>query len=239
MDGNIEMPLGDHPVLSQLPGPERARLLAKSVKHRVRQGTILFDQGEKPTFQQFLLEGCIHLYGRSIDSREVLIEVVEAPDLIVPAAVLTNTPYLVQARVVEESALLLIQASAFRSAVLSEPSLAVALLGCLSGQFRRLVRQVKNLKLRSAVQRVGCHLLVLATKQGTPERVILPYEKNVIASQLGITRESFSRALAELQKIGIEVQGETIRITNPRRLAELCLPDPLIDNAENMIQVTE
>jgi CRP/FNR family transcriptional activator FtrB len=237
MDGDTEVPMADHPILSQLPAPERARLLAQSVQHRVRPGTILFDQGETPTFQQFLLQGSVHLYGRSIDDREVLIEVVEAPDLIIPAAVLTNTPYLMQARVVEDSTLLMIQASAFRSAVLSEPSLALALIGCLSGQFRRLVRQVKNLKLRSALQRVGCYLLVLAAKQGTPRQVVLPYEKNLIASQLGITRESFSRALAELQKIGIEVQGETIIITNPQRLADACLPDPLIDTTEHILQV--
>jgi len=66
-----------------------------------------------------------------------------------------------------------------------------------------------------------------------------PYEKNLIASQLGITRESFSRALAELQKIGIEVQGETIIITNPLRLADACLPDPLIDTTEHILQVSK
>lgn len=197
----------------------------------------MFDQGETPTFQQFLLQGSVHLYGRSVDDREVLIEVVEAPDLIIPAAVLTNTSYLMQARVMEESTLLMIQASAFRQAVLSEPALALALIGCLSSQFRRLVRQVKNLKLRSAVQRVGCYLLTLSAKQGTPKLATLPYEKNVIASQLGITRESFSRALAALQKIGIAVQGDVIVITDAKRLAEECLPDPLIDATENILAV--
>lgn len=237
MHGGKQKLMANHPVLSQLPDAERSRLLALSVQHRVRSGTVLFDQGETPTFLEFLLQGSVHLYGRSIDDREVLIEVVEAPDLIVPAAVLTNTPYLMQARVVEDSLLLMIEANAFRATVLSEPSLAVALVGCLSGQFRRLVRQVKNLKLRSAMQRVGCHLLVLAAKQGSSDRVVLPYEKNVIASQLGITRESFSRALAALQKIGIDVQGEIIIITDRERLAEECLADPLIDAAEGILTV--
>jgi CRP/FNR family transcriptional activator FtrB len=61
-------------------------------------------------------------------------------------------------------------------------------------------------------------------------QVILPYEKNLIASQLGITRESFSRALASLQKLGsIDVQGETIIIRDATRLSEACSPDPLMD----------
>lgn len=230
MNDGIDLIAAAHPILSQLPATVREELLAQSVQHRVQAGTVLFEQGETPTFQQFLLRGTVHLYGQSTGRREVLIEVVEAPDLIVPAAVFCDLPYLMQARAVEELSLLMIEAKAFRTAVKSQQSLALALIGCLSGQFRRLVKQVKSLKLRSATQRVGCYLLTLAVKQGTPGHVILPYEKNLIASQLGITRESFSRALASLQKLGsIDVQGDTIIIPDASRLSEECSPDPLID----------
>ncbi|WP_366511215.1 helix-turn-helix domain-containing protein [Mesorhizobium sp.] len=61
-----------------------------------------------------------------------------------------------------------------------------------------MVRQIKNLKLRSSTQRVGCYALALSKRQGTPDRVVLPYEKMLIASELGIVRESFSRALSHL-----------------------------------------
>jgi CRP/FNR family transcriptional activator FtrB len=104
----------------------------------------------------------------------------------------------------------------------------------LSGQFRRLVRQIKNLKLRSSVQRVGCYILALSRHQGTPDRVVLPYEKNLIASKLGITRESFSRALSVLQGEGIAVHGETIAILDPVRLAAASRPDPLIDGPDEV-----
>jgi CRP/FNR family transcriptional activator FtrB len=61
---------------------------------------------------------------------------------------------------------------------------------------------------------------------------VLPYEKNLIASELGITRESFSRALSVLQKHGIAVRGETIVIRDAARLAAACGPDPLIDGPD-------
>ena len=148
-----------------------------------------------PTFQHVVLAGSVHLLGRSSAGREVLIEVVEPPDLIIPAAVVTGSPYLMRARVPEPSRLLLIHAGVFRRAVLREPLLAQEVIGSLAGQFRRLVRQIKNLKLRTGTERVGCYLLALSQRQGTPHRAILPYEKNLIASELGMTRESFSRAL--------------------------------------------
>lgn len=217
------------PLFRGLSAACRTILLRHSVEHRVGPGTVLFDQGEVPNFQFVLLSGTVHLFGRSNEGREVLIEVVRAPDLLIPAAVMSASPYLMQARVPEASRFLLIQAETFRDAVATDAALAQAVIGTLSRQFRRMVRQTKNLKLRSSVQRVGCYLLTLSERQGTPGHVLLPYEKNVIASELGMTRESFSRALAILEGAAIRVDGQTIGILDRDRLAEMAMPDPLID----------
>ncbi len=227
------------PLFRALPASSRAELVQNSVLHAVAAGTVLFEQGELPTFQHVVLAGSAHLVGRSMTGREVLIEVVEPPDLVIPAAVVTGSPYLMRARVPEPSRLLLIHAGTFRSTVLREPLLAQEVIGSLAGQFRRLVRQIKNLKLRTATERVGCYLLVLSRRQGTPQRAILPYEKNLIASELGITRESFSRALSALQAEGVVVQGEIITILNAKRLAAACGLDPLIDGPDGPLQAQE
>ena len=219
------------PLLCRLPQTSRERLLTSALQHRVAAGTVLFEQGEVPTFQIAVLAGSVQLFGRSTQGREVLVEVVRAPDLIIPAAVVTAAPYLMQARVPEPSRFLLIPAALFRDTLLQDPLLAHEVIDALARQFRRMVRQVKNLKLRSSVQRVGCYLLTLSKHQGTPGQAVLPYEKNLIASELGITRESFSRALASLEQTGIQVNGQTIMIVDAARLATACQPDPLIDDS--------
>jgi CRP/FNR family transcriptional activator FtrB len=145
---------------------------------------------------------------------------------------MTGATYLMQARVSQPSRFLLIHASAFRAAVAAEPALASAVIESLAQQFRRMVRQIKNLKLRSSTQRVGCYILALSKRQGTPHHAVLPYEKNLIASELGITRESFSRALSTLEKSAIKVQGQTISIRDNAQLAAVCKPDPLIDGMD-------
>jgi CRP/FNR family transcriptional activator FtrB len=217
------------PIFRGLPEFKRRELLDNAVQHSVAPGTVLFQQGEVPNFQLMVIAGSVQLFGRSSDGKEVLIEVVQAPDLIIPAAVVTGAPYLMQARVPENSRLLLIRASTFRDAVAADPVLAQAVIGSLAHQFRRMVRQIKNLKLRSSLERVGCYVLALSESQGTPDRAQLPYEKTLIASELGITRESFSRALSALEKSSIDVQGQTILIRDRARLATDCKPDPLID----------
>jgi CRP/FNR family transcriptional activator FtrB len=220
------------PLLSALPASSRSELLENAVVHAVAPGTVLFEQGETPTFQYVVLTGSAHLLGRSNAGHEVLIEVVEPPELVIPAAVATGSPYLMRARIPEPSRLLLIHAGVFRRAVQQEPLLAQEVIASLAGQFRRLVRQIKNLKLRTAAERAGCYLLGLSRRQGTPDRAVLPYEKNLIASELGMTRESFSRALSGLQPYGVMVQGDTILIQDVERLAAACGLDPLIDGPE-------
>jgi CRP/FNR family transcriptional activator FtrB len=220
------------PLFRDLSAPVRADLLKNAGMHRVSPGAILFEQGDAPNFQHVVVSGSIQLFGRSADEREVLIEAVRSPDLVIPAAVVTKAPYLMQARASEQSRILLIGAEAFRNAVASDPILARHVIGSLAGQFRRMVRQIKNLKLRSATERVGCYILALSERQGTPDSAILPYEKNLIASELGLARESFSRALSALQGSGIEVRGETIAILDAARLAAECKPDPLIDGPD-------
>lgn len=223
------------PLLQPLSTSSRADLLETAVFHAVPTGTLLFEQGDMPSFQHVVLSGSVQLFGRSSIGREVLIEIVEPPDLVIPAAVVTASPYLMRARVPEPARLLLIHAAAFRRAVEREPLLAHAIIGSLAGQFRRLVRQIKNLKLRTASERVGCYLLALSRRQGTPDLAVLPYEKNLIASELGMTRESFSRALSALQAEGITVKGDGVEIWDARRLAAACGPDPLIDGPEDQL----
>lgn len=220
------------PLFGALSVQSRAWLLQHAILHKVAAGTVLFEQGEVPNFQHLVVSGSVQLFGRSDGGREVLIEVVEPPDLIIPAAVVMDLPYLMQARVPEPSQLLLIPAAIFRTTVASDPALALQVVGSLSHQFRRMVRQIKNLKLRSATERVGCYILALSKRQGTLDRAVLPYGKNLIATELGITRESFSRALSGLQASGIQVQADTIVINDRDRLIEASNPDPLIDGPD-------
>lgn len=216
--------------LACLPAGARQRLMERAITHSVAAGTVLFEQGSMPTFQHVVLAGSAHLFGRSQEGREVLIEIVRPGDLVIPAAVVTQSPYLMQARVLEPSRFLLIDGDALRSAIAADPALAQAVIASLAGQFRRLVRQIKNLKLRSATQRVASYILALSRDQKNAERVTLPFEKSLIASELGMTRENFSRTLSALQHHGISVHGETIVIADAKRLAAVGGLDPLIDS---------
>ena len=59
---------------------------------------------------------------------------------------------------------------------------------------------------------------------------VLPLEKRHLASYLGMTPESLSRALGNLKTKGIAMDGARVIITDRALLAETAGYDPLIDS---------
>jgi CRP/FNR family transcriptional activator FtrB len=223
--------LGGTAWLRHVPGATIERLARQAVLHRMPAGSTLFEQSEAPNFAHLLVAGTVELVGVA-GSVEALIETAHPVDLLLPAAVLNRQPFLARASVLEEAQLVLIHADTFRDAVASDHALCLAVLACQAAQFRRQMKLAKNLKLRPAEDRVGCYLLRLVqdSPAGTP--VQLPLEKRRIAGQLGMTRETFSRALAAMSRHGLRVHGDTVTVTDPAALHARFRLDPLIDAPE-------
>ncbi len=223
--------LGAAPWLSRVPGATLDRLAEQSVYHRVPGGSQLFEPAETPAFALFLADGDVELMGVR-NHVEIVVEFVRATDLLLPAAVLCHAPYLLRARTVFAADLVMIPAETFRRAVAADHALCLAVLACQAAQYRRQVKHAKNVRLRSAEERVGCYLLSLAndTKPDAPVRLRL--EKRLIASQLEMTRETFSRTLAAIARHGIRVDGELVTVENESAARRRFRLDPLIDGVE-------
>jgi len=207
------------------------RLAAHAIVIRLPRGAEPFEQAETPAFAAFLLAGSIELLGVGGDE-EALIELIQPVDIVLPAAILTNAPCLVRARVREDAALLLVPAELFRAAVVADQALSLAMIACLSAQLRRQMKLTKAARLRSAEQRVGRYLLGLAETAPDGNAIPLPIEKGRIAAQLGMTRETLSRVLRTLRDKGISLADDRLSIDD-HSVARCAFPyDPLIDARE-------
>jgi CRP/FNR family transcriptional activator FtrB len=217
--------------LNEVPRRVLDALSAEAMLHRLPAGSLVFEQADTPVFAQFLLAGSVGLLGVR-DRAETLLELLQPVDMIIPAAVISGQPYLMRARVCDDARLLLVAAQTFRRAMASDIALCHAVLGCLATQFRRQVRAAKNLKLRSAEERVGCYLVALVQRDSRAPTIKLPIDKHLIASQLGMTRETFSRALSGMAKFGLRVAGEVLHVEDAAAARTQFAPDPLIDGIE-------
>lgn len=204
---------------------------------RFPKGTALFEQGRIPDFLHVLLEGSVELIGVADDGRQSVVEIVHPIDSFILAAVLTGTPYLMAARVVDPARILLIPAAALRTEIARSPALALTMMASLARQFRMMVRQIKNLKLRTSTQRLGCYLLTLSDEHGVAEEFALPYDKRRIAARLGMTPENLSRAFAALRELGVTTRGNRVRCADLVALRAECRLDRLIDFTEDQLRV--
>jgi len=190
------------------------------------EGEVLFRQGTYPEYLHVLLDGQVALSGTSADGSSAIVELVRPGEHFVLTAVLAAQPYRMTAVAVARSRLLLIDAAALPRLMDSKPELAAALRRSVSHEFAAMVRQVRDLKLRTLPQRLGCYLLGLL-RDGTAEAADfrLPFDKVLLAGRLGCRRENLSRAFVTLRQHGVETHGSRVILHDIPRLKAFALPD--------------
>ena len=201
------------------------RLATGGLVQRLPAGAILFEEGERPEFLHVVLSGRVAMLSARGNLREAIVEVFDSGEVMLAPAVILDLPYLMTARVTEQARIALIQAAALRRAMAEEASISLAMAETLARHWRILVAQIKELKLKSATERIGSYLLGhLAAHEG-PQTIRLDEDRRTMASRLGMSPESLSRALSQLRRIGVTGRGRTIVIADPAMLHTLCRGD--------------
>lgn len=189
----------------------------------------LIAEGDPPDFLYVVIEGCVELFARA-NGREVTMAMVRPVSTFVLAAVLKDAVYLMSARTARKSKILLIPSENVREAVARDDGFARAIVNELADCYRTVVKEHKNLKLRTAVERLANRLLRYDLDQGSRGTIELPYDKRTIASLLGMTPENLSRAFNTLKPYGVDVDGATVTLADIKALKRLAKPNELIDN---------
>ncbi|MBB3965862.1 helix-turn-helix domain-containing protein [Rhizobium metallidurans] len=189
----------------------------------------LFREGEKADFLHVVVEGAVELHAKW-NGRETVMAVVRPVSAFILAACVSDMVYLMSARTLEKSRIIMLPAGDLRSAMRRDPDLAMASMNELAMSYRVMVRHAKNLKLRSARERLAAWILQQSGLAGSTPSFFLPLEKRQLATYLGITAESLSRLLRGLQPDGVKVDGTRIIITDINRLRQVTELDHLLDD---------
>lgn len=213
------------PLLASLPKSVRDRMLASSHVERFAPRAQIFGDGETPTHLHLILSGIVDL-AAAYKGNECTALMMAAGDVFMPAAALYSEPYLVTARSLTASRILMIEADVVRTEARDCVELALALARVLAGQWRVALKIILDLKCRSPSQRLAAFLLRLhdASRPGIPAEV--PFSKRQLASRIGMQPETLSRTLQTLAANGLYLRGRQIIVTNRRAIEEFCGPDP-------------
>ena len=106
-----------------------------------------------------------------------------------------------------------------RQLVASQPAAAMAMMRAMSAELGNMTRQVVDLKVRIAAQRLGTY--PAEPGEGADRdtgAVRLPVPKGLLAAWLGCRAENLSRAFMSLRAYGVETHGSRVVLHDISRL---------------------
>ncbi|KUO49205.1 MAG: hypothetical protein APF78_12320 [Sphingomonadales bacterium BRH_c3] len=223
---------GEKPEIARLP---LFRDMDDTLRERVFSGSflqvfppqlVLFELGQRADFLHVLVDGLVELSVNS-GGRDTTMRIVEPVTSFILAAVVNDLPYLMTARTLEPSRVLLVPAALIREVIRQDAALMQATMRELALAYRDLVRALADMKMRQSAERLGNYLLQQESQQTAAGTIHLKGEKRLLASLLGMTPENLSRAFSTLASHGVRVNGGKITIIDRDALCEFSRPDPI------------
>lgn len=208
-------PLREHDLFSSL-GAARLTKLAKHIEPlSLYNDQLLFKQGD-PADQFFIVVGGhVKLFRTGPDQEEKVIEI-KGPGQSFGEAIMfmKHQAYPVSAQALQDSRLLAIPNQHYLALLREHPDACFSLIGKLCMRLHQRLTEIESLGQQNTTTRVASYLLTqLEADTACNTTLELRAPKQVIASQLGMKPETFSRALASLAKRrAITVRGREIVI---------------------------
>lgn len=188
----------------------------------ITKGATLFRKGERCNGIHLVMFGSVKLYFPSTAGSEKVSEILSAGDSCGEDTLFSLQPYVTSGEALSDTLLLHVPRSAIFDELGQNWQLTQRMLTHISQRTQRLLGEVESFALQNGRERIIRYLLTLATPtadDAEPDSFVLPTFKSVIASQLNLTQEHFSRLLNELQTEGlICIQGRRIGIPSHTRL---------------------
>ena len=219
------------PLFSGLSTDAMSSLLHGASPRPYPKGWMLFERGDPATAFFVVLEGWVKVFRATVQGDEAVFGVFTTGQTFGEAAMFIQGQYPACAEVVEDARLLAVRSEVFRDHVTREPEMVFSMLAAMSRRLHSLVNQIDQLQTRGGVQRLAQFLVTLApVRQGTAV-IALPYDKSLIAHQLGMKPESLSRAFARLRGEGVTTDNNRVLVNDVASLKDYGESGPLRERA--------
>ena len=217
----IRPALQHHMLFSRLTDAQLTRVSRTAVRIHLDENESLFEQGTEAGRFYLVVSGQIKLFRLSPSGDEKIIEIITSGHTFAEALMFLERPvYPVSATALQKAELVSIDSSEFTSVLRESMDTCFLIMGDMSQRLRGLVQEIDELTLQSATCRVAAYLLHHTGE--TDNSLVLDLPKQVLASRLSVTPETFSRILRRLSDSGIiGVQRDVVRIRDRRELAKV------------------
>lgn len=217
------------PLFSGIEAGHAEALLQTSLLRRLHANVELVREGERLDYLHLIVDGQVDVFSSYLD-RETTVVVLGPGDCFFIASVILDNVSLKSARTLTPVRVLMVPADTIRKLLYCDAGFARAIAQELACAYRRVVKEFKNQKLRSTIERLANFLLTQYDRSGAKRRFMLPFEKKVLASRLGMTPEVLSRSFMALVPYSVRVCGVAVEIHDVEALRNLAKPSSTIDD---------
>lgn len=203
---------------------EIQRILKKSKNERFfSRGATIFREGEETDGIYIITEGLIKVYKMSADGREKTLAILTPGDILGEMALFDYSLRSATAEALQASSVIIIPRLDFEHLLEEMPALAIRVIKVLAERLRQADEEIKNLLFLSARSRVILNLIQIAEQhiQGQMDGVPIPFRLThaEIANLVGVSRETVTRAISELQDEGlIRIEKRKLWINDIQKL---------------------
>ncbi|MBA3842858.1 MAG: Crp/Fnr family transcriptional regulator [Actinobacteria bacterium] len=181
-------------------------------------GETIFRQGHQPEALFIIEQGEVALVDETKNERRI-VQIVGLGSLIGESPVLQESPYVYTAVARTNATTLGFALDTIRALLEIDPQICFRWLRLLSERLDGSQRRLVAVAGRSAIERLGVFLLQDA---GDGAEVTVELTQQELASTLGIGRQTVSRVLGNLERLGLIERGRgQVRILDPDGLRAL------------------
>lgn len=208
------------PLFAGLPKKDMDIFIQSAYPRQYKKNEYIYHQGDKADRLFVILNGWVKLYRETIDGDESVSDLLTRSNTFGEGIIFyQSNSYIFSAQAVEPTQTLEISKTTLKQRAEGNPDILKRIMTSVCEKMIRLQSENERLASMNAAQRVACLFLRLsASMVGKGGTFTFPYDKSLAAAQLGMKRETFSRALMHLRPMGVKVKGSEITIESFDRL---------------------
>jgi len=201
---------------SQARPAERDDMTLIGVARSLSRDQAVFAEGAAADFVYKVMSGAVRTFRLLADGRRQITGFFLPGDVF---GIEARATHAATAEAICESVLV----SARRASLGADGEALGQLSRCVLRELHRTRDHLLTLGRRSAVERLASFLIDLADRGRAADRLALPMSRQDIADYLGLTIETVSRTLTQMQASGlVRVDGRQVQLVRRAALADLC-----------------
>ena len=213
------------PIFKNLNDEEMEEVIMIASHKKLEKGDFIYTSGDTIDSLYVIHQGKIKITRYTGDGKEQVIRMLSHGDFLGELALFNDSKMNTYAEALEPAVVCLVDREKLKNLMKKSPELTLKMMNELSNRLEKAEAMIEHNSLNSASARLARLLLTFKKKN----YVRLQTTKVNLASNLGMTPETFSRKLKELEKNKLIklIDNKTIKILDNYGLKHLINPDQL------------